>query len=35
MDSTFFDKHLERRGTGAFKWEAHKNPGPYYTPVPE
>ena len=35
MDAKFFDKQLDRRNTGAFKWEAHKNPGPYYTPVPE
>ncbi|MBQ8604850.1 MAG: hypothetical protein IJ410_08435 [Oscillospiraceae bacterium] len=35
MDATFFDKKLDRRGTGAFKWEAHKVPGPYYTAVPE
>lgn len=35
MDSTFFDKKIDRSGTMAYKWEAHKTPGPYYSPVPE
>ena len=35
MDRTFFDRNLDRHGTGAYKWEAHKVPGPYHTTVPE
>lgn len=34
MDSTFFDQYHDRSNTGAYKWEAHKVPGPYYSPVP-
>ena len=34
MDITFFDQYHDRSNTGAYKWEAHKVPGPYYSPVP-